>query len=75
MPIGSLGLRRIERQNAFACQQCSLSASTTRSQDRDGTVSEQAPDRGPEPSRWGIVLFFCSLVSAIAIVAIARGWF
>ena len=40
-----------------------------------GAMSEQAPGQGgPEPTRWGIALFFCSLVSAIALIAIARGW-
>jgi hypothetical protein len=32
------------------------------------------PGNSSKPTWWGIVVAFCSLVAAIAVVAIARGW-
>jgi|GEM_PF-2696294 len=38
-------------------------------------MSEHAASHGsPEPTQWGVVVALCSLVAAIVIVAIARGW-
>jgi hypothetical protein len=48
----------------------------------DGVVNEHPSfgsrhdprHRGPKPTWWGIVVSICSLLAAMAVVAIARGW-
>jgi hypothetical protein len=48
----------------------------------DGVVNEHPSfdprhdprPRSPKPTWWGIVVSICSLLAAIAVVAIGRGW-